>query len=357
MKNGIKDFSGFTVFVVDDVETNRVVLGEIIKDMGCQAVLCENGSEAMQKMEEHMPDLVLTDISMPVMDGFELCRILKSKVETRDIPVMFISAFDEPEDIVKGFDYGGEDYVTKPFIPEEVQARVGTHLRLYKAARETAQANRRLQLSVQEQLKQLEQERKKVLRALANMAAEQSFYGTDYIERLKYNCRVLAQSMQFSPLFEGQISDSFIDAVEFAATLCDIGNIGIEKAILQKNTSLDDDETAAMRNHTKIGEKLLKDLQITDDYNDFGSISIEVARSHHENWDGSGYPQGLAETAIPLSARIVSVAMVYCALTEERSYREKYDKQRALEIMKQEAEYKFQAEIFQIFCKVAQQLR
>lgn len=357
MSNDIRKFSDTTVLVVDDIETNRVILGEIIEDMGCQAILSENGVEALKQIAEHLPALVLTDISMPSMDGFELCRILKEKVETRAIPIIFISAFDDPKDIVKGFDLGCADYVTKPFIPEVVQSRVGAHLRLYEATREIKEANRRLQLSIKEQLWQLEQERKKVLYALANVAAEQSYYGVNYIERLKYNCRILVQSMQFSPVFEDQISDSFIDAVEFAASLCDIGNVGIGKAILQKSTALSSDEIETMQSHTRIGAKLLKDLQVTNDYNDLGSISIEVALSHHENWDGSGYPQGLAGDKIPLSARIVSVVGVYCALTERRSYREKYDKEKAFEIMKQDAERKFQPEIFQIFCRVAQQLR
>ncbi len=348
---------GTTIFVVDDVEMNRVILGEIIRSMGHQAILAESGVQALELMARRKPDLILTDISMPEMDGFELCRILKEKPQTRGIPVIFISAFDETENITKGFDLGGADYITKPFIPEVVQARVGVHLRLSEAARTVMEANRRLQISVQEQLRQLEQERKNVLYALVHVAAENSYHEKDYIDRMKYNCRILVQSMQFSPLFEGHISDAFIDAIEFAAPLCDIGNVGIPKEILRKETALSSEEKAVMQTHTEIGAKLLSDVQVSDDYNDFERISVDIALSHHENWDGSGYPKGLAGEAIPLAAQIVAIGGAYCSLTEARSYRKGYSKEEALEIMSRDAGQKFHPEIFRIFCKVAQQMR
>lgn len=345
------------VLIVDDVETNRVILGEIVGSMGCKAVLAEDGVQALECVREERPDLVLTDISMPEMDGYELCRILKANVETKDIPIIFISAFDNPKDIIKGFDLGGGDYITKPFIPELVQARVNVHLKLYEATVGIREANRRLQVSVNEQLRQMESERKNVLYALAGVAAENSLYGGSYIERMKHNCRILAQSMQLSPQFEDQISDSFVETIEFAAPLCDIGNLGIPKEILQKTTALDEGEWAQIKNHTRIGTKLLEDLKVTNDYNDFIQISADITHFHHENWDGSGYPEGKRGNEIPLAAQIVAMSSMFCALTEERSYRQRYDREKALEIMQQEAEQKFNPDIFSIFCKVARQLR
>ena len=352
-----RSFLGATVFVVDDVEANRVILGEIINSMGCQAILAENGVEALKLMGKNVPTLVLTDISMPDMDGFELCRILKGNAQTKTIPVIFISAFDKPEDIVKGFELGGADYITKPFIPEEVQVRVSVHLKLYQATKEISEANRRLQVSVQEQLHQIEQERKNVLYALAHVAARNSYHDKEYIDKLRYNSRVLVQSMQFSPLFEGQISDSYIDTIEVAAPLCDIGNVAIPKDILQKDERLDEVERKTMQTHTEIGAELLEDLQVTNDYNDFGRISMEIALSHHENWDGTGYPQGLAGEEIPLAAQIVGMVGVYCALTEKRTYRDVYSREEALDIMREDAHQRYHPEIFKIFCKIAQQLR
>lgn len=344
------------ILIVDDVEMNRAILEEIIKDMGYRAVLAENGVQALEEFKRCNPDLVLTDVSMPEMDGHELCRILKAKPQTRDVPVIFISAFGESEDVVKGFALGGNDYIVKPFIPEVVQARVKLHLSLHAATLKISENNKRLQKSVQEQVLQIEQERKNVLYALANMAAEKAFYAPAYRERLQKNCRMLAQSMQFSPLFAEHISDTFIDTIEAAAALCDIGNIAVPQYVLQKPAALDEEERKLVQSHAEVGAKLLKDLHATSDFNDFIRISVDVVNYHHENWDGSGYPAGLKGEGIPLAARIVAVADVYCALTEKRSYRDAFSKEEALQIMQEESGKKFQPEIFRIFSKVSRQL-
>lgn len=347
---------GSKVLIVDDVETNRMILEEIIKDMGYRPILAENGVEALKLFYEFQPSLVLTDISMPDMDGYELCRVINGDPESRDIPVIFISAFDDPKDIVKGFSIGGRDYITKPFIPEVVQSRVGVHIHLYQANREISENNRRLHASVNAQLRQMEAEKKSVLYALANLAAQNSYYEKDYIDRLRYNCRILAQSMQFSPLFEAEISDTYIDTIELAAPLCDVGNIGIPKDILQKREKLTEEELTLVRSHTDVGAKLLGDLQATNDYNDFVGMSIDIAQYHHENWNGKGYPKGLKQDEIPLAAQIVSMVSVFCALTEKRSYREEYNREEALEIMREDAGEKFHPDIFKIFCKILRQL-
>lgn len=340
------------ILVVDDLETNRIILEGIIRDMGCLPVLAESGEEAIKLAGEEEPRLILTDISMPGMDGYELCGMLKAHRRTRNIPVIFISANDNPEDIVRGLTIGGEDYITKPFIPEIVQARVGIHLSLYEMNRELKETNRRLQASVNEQLRQIEQEKKDVLYALAAIAVENSCYRRDHVARLSRNCRILAQGMQLSPLFEDKISDAYIDTVELAAPLCDIGNIGIPLELLRKTAPLSGEEMNAVRRHTLIGAKLLGDLHVGSDYNDFLSTAVDVAHYHHENWNGSGYPEGLKGEEIPLAAQIVSTVDVFCALTEKRNY----SREEALEIMEGEAGIKFNPDIFRICRKISRQL-
>lgn len=345
------------VLIVDDVEVNREILGEIVMDMGYRTVLAESGVEALEKVREELPDLVLSDISMPEMDGYELCRRLKANVKTRNIPIIFISAFDTTTDIVKGFELGGGDYITKPFIPELVKARVNVHLKLHEAIQNITEVNRRLQISANEQVRQIEQERRGVLYALAGVASENSQYGSVYIERMRYNCRILAQSMQLSPLFGDVISDQFVDTVELAAPLCDIGNIGVPTEILRKKEALNDEEWEIMRGHTKIGTKFLRDLNVANDYNDFMQISMDITHYHHENWDGSGYPEGKKGDDIPLAAQIVAMSGMFCALTEDRSFRKSYSREEAFDIMRKEAEQKFNPDIFHIFCMVSRQLR
>lgn len=340
------------VLIVDDVEINRIVLEQIIDNMGVHSILAENGEQALALAEKEHPQLILTDISMPGMDGYELCGALKKKKSTRNIPVIFISAYDNPQNIVKGFTLGGDDYIIKPFIEEEVQARVGVRLRLYKANREMMEMNRRLQISVNEQIKQVEQERKNILYAMANIAAQNVNYEKEYVERLGKNCRILALAMQLSPLFESKISDTYIEMLELAAPLCDIGNIGISKEILQKSTELTEEETAAVQNHTNIGAKLLMDICGNNDYNDFVSIAADIAQCHHENWDGSGYPNKLKKEKIPLGAQIVAVMERYCTLTAKESC----SKEEALAIMDKESGIKFNPDIFKICCKISRQL-
>lgn len=340
------------ILIVDDLEMNRAILDEMIKDIGGDPVLAESGEQALELVKEQCPDLVLTDISMPGMDGYELCRILKRKKETRNVPVIFISAYDEPQDIVEGLSLGGEDYITKPFIPEVVQARVGVQLRLYEAKRELLEMNRRLQISVKEQLRQIEQEKKNILYVMANIAAQNADYEKERMDRVGRNCRILAQGMQLSPLFENQISDLFIDTIELAAPLCDIGNIGISTDILQKKEKLTKEEQAVIRKHTTIGAKLLQDLHVNSDYNDFISTAVDIAKCHHENWDGSGYPDRLTGKNIPLAAQIVSVAEKYCTLTGE----EALSREEALEAMGREAGIKFNPNIYEICRKISRQL-
>lgn len=356
MDSGMKVTNAANILIIDDVETNRVILEKIILKMGCSPVMAGSAIQALEIIPECRPKLILSDISMPEMDGYELCRILKKDPKTRDIPIIFISAFDDPKEIVKGFSLGGEDYITKPFIPEVVQARVGVHLHLYEANQEIIAANRQLRVSVKEQLRQMEQEKKGMLYALANVAAENSFYEKRFVERLRKNCRILAQSMQFSPVFSQKISDTYIDTVELAAPLCDIGNIGIPKEVLQKESELTEEEMELVQSHTNIGSKLLRDLHTTNDYNDFIQTSIDIAKHHHENWDGSGYPEGLKGEEIPLAAQIVAMVDVFCSLTEKRTYRRAYNREEAIEIMKKEADKKFHPEIFKIFCKISRQL-
>ena len=339
------------ILIVDDVEINRLVLEEIIRSMDYEAVSVESGEKAWELIQESGPQLLLTDISMPGMTGYELCRLVKGNQRTKDIPIVFISAFDDPKDIVEGFVLGGADYITKPFISEVVQARVGVHLRLNQASRELKDMNRRLQVSVNEQLKQMEQEKKNILYALADIAARNSAYEKEHIERLSRNSKTLAQSMQLSPLFEDKVSDDYVDTIGLAAPLCDIGNIGVPMDVLRK-ADLTEEETAIVRNHTDIGAQLLSDLHVGNDYNDFISVAIDIARCHHENWDGSGYPDGRKGNEIPLAAQIVSIMEAYCVLTEKNGC----SREEALENMRKEAGVKFNPAILEICCKISRQL-
>lgn len=316
------------ILIVDDVETNRFVLRDIIAEMGYRPVLTENGLQALKLVERHKPQLIILDVAMPEMDGYEFCQIMKQNANTRDIPIIFISAFDDPVDIVKGFNLGGEDYITKPFIPEVVKARIGIHLKLSETSKNLADMNRKLQTSISEQLKQMELEKKNVLYALLRVAQENACYDKVHMERLSHNARMLAEAMQLSPKYGDVISDKYIETIELAAPLCDLGNVAV-----------------------------LSDIIEFGGYNDFIQMAIDIVEAHHENWDGSGYPAGKRADEIPLSAQIIATASEYCVLTEESSCREAYSMEEAFAIMKKDAGMKLNPDIFAILKKIYRQLK
>ena len=344
------------ILVVDDVDNNRFVLRDIIQEMGYQPVLAENGVQALKIVGRIHPQLIILDVAMPEMDGYEFCKIMKKNVETRDIPIIFISAFDAPSDVVQGFNLGGEDYITKPFIPEVVKARLELHLKLRATSKNLKESNRLLQKSASEHLQQLELEKKNVLYALVRVAQENACYDKDHMERICYNCRILAEAMQLTAEYGPLISDTYIDTIEMAAPLCDLGNVAIPTDILQKKESLQPEEIETIRRHTTIGAKILEDIRGRGDYNDFLQLSIDIAHYHHENWDGSGYPCGIKGDEIPLAAQIVSVVSAYCAMTENRVYRESHHIEETLEIMEADAGTKFNPQIFGILQKIYRQL-
>lgn len=354
-----KDKKGKTlplILIVDDVETNRFILRDIITEMGYLPVLTENGVQALKVVERRKPQLVILDVAMPEMDGYEFCRIMKDNANTRDIPIIFISAFDDPADVVKGFNLGGADYVTKPFIPEVVKARVGLHLKLSETSRDLEEMNRKLQASITEQLKQMRLEKKNVIYALLRVTQENANYDKAHMERLSYNSRVMTEAMQLSPLYDDIISDVYIETIELAAPLCDLGNVAIPTDILKKNI-LSEEEAAVLQQHTTIGAKILNDICATGDYNEFVQMLLNLTEFHHENWDGSGYPSGKKGMDIPLSAQIVALVDNYCTMTENGVGREALSREEALMWLEKDAGTKYNPDIFNIMRKISRQLR
>lgn len=343
------------ILIADDVDKNRFILRDIILEMGFVPILTANGAQALKMMERVRPDLIVLDVAMPEMDGHEFCRIIKENPDTRDIPVIFISAFDDPSDIVEGFALGGEDYITKPFIPEVVKARLALHLKLHYASLQLRNANRLLKSSVSEQLGQLELEKKNILFALSRVIKELPGYDEAFTKRLGYNCRTLAEAMQLSDSFGHLISDSFLDAVEIAVTLRDLGNVAMPTGLLTKKSPLSPEETALLHRHADIGSKILKDIQTFGDYNDFLTASVEIARGHHERWDGTGYPDQKRGDEIPLSAQIAAVAGAYCEMTWPQAGAAQAEQ--ALRRLEEESGKKFHPDIVMILKRVYRQMR
>lgn len=356
MVNDVK-VSAEEILIVDDMLPNRRILERIISGMGHKPVLASSGEEAIEAINKSIPGIILLDISMPGMDGFDLCRLLKDDVRTRDIPIIFISAFSGIEDVVKGFELGGVDYICKPFVPAEVSVRVNNHLRMFRLQKEREVYNQRLNKLIDEQAEQLENEKKKVLYALAAVNVRLSKKDQSHMENIRHNCHIVAQSLQLWPDYEQLISNTFIENIEVAAPLHNIGMIAISKDIIDKKLAgtLTDYEKQIYIEHTNIGADIINEIEHDIANNEFCGMVIDVARSHHENWDGSGFPQGLKGEDIPLSARIVSIVKAFENLTNTSMGN--MSAVEAIERMSEDRGIIYDPGVFDIFVKIKNQLR
>ena len=345
------------ILIVDDVPANLVLLSEMIKELGYIPRPVVSVKQAQLAIEKKMPNLILLDISMPDITGFEYCTMLKADVKTRDIPIIFISALDSVDDKVRGFKLGAVDYISKPFEKEELTVRLATHLKLYQMQQELESYNHRLHKMVNDQIQMVTREQKNILRALASLIEAKGDESGTHISMIGANSRLLAMSLQLSPKYEKEITTSFIEEIELASQLHDLGFIAINDTILFKREELTAAEWEVLKTHAEIGAKQLEEIYEQGSKNDFMKMAIDIARYHHENWDGSGYPRGLSGTDIPLAARIVKILDCYDVLNRDRCYRNAFSLEESLEIMKKETGRQFDPEIMEIFSKVQKQMK
>ena len=309
------------VLIVDDAPANLELLAEILRERGIEPRPVLSGKLAIMAAQADPPDLILLDINMPEMNGFEVYARLKEDAAFKDIPVIFITALMEMADKLKAFSMGAVDYVTKPFQAEEVCARVETHLRLRKLQRDMATYNNHLEELVQEKIREISRSQMATIFALAKLAESRDSDTGQHLERVQALSRILACELRSMPPYSGIITDHYLENLYQAAPLHDIGKVGIPDAILLKPGKLSPAEFDEMKRHTGFGAETLKSVQAEYPGNSFIEMGIDIAQSHHEKFDGSGYPFGLKGEAIPLSASIVALADVYDAMRSKRPYK------------------------------------
>jgi len=325
------------ILIVDDTPANLRVLAGMLKQQGYRVRPVLSGRVALQAAEQEPPDLILLDIMMPEMDGYEVCRRLKGQESLRAIPVIFISALNETTDKVKAFGAGAVDFVTKPFDFAEVQARVDTHLKLRALQVELEKHSQHLEELVQAQVKEISDLQMATIFALAKLAESRDDQTGKHLERVQVFCRLLAARLQEEPRHTTSLSLTYIENIFHASPLHDIGKVGIPDHILLKPGRLTPEEFEVMKAHTTLGAQTLEAVRRKYPKNAFVNMGIAIARSHHETWDGSGYPDGLAGQDIPLSARIMAVADVYDALRSKRSYKPALSHAESCEIIRKGA--------------------
>ena len=302
------------LLVVDDMPDNLELLARMFKEEGYQVRLAPSGALALKAVQVQAPDLILLDINMPEMNGFEVCKRLKEQEQWRQIPIIFISALGDAKAKLEAFEAGGVDYVTKPFQFTEVEARVRTHLQLH-----FYQEN--LEQMVAAQVKEIADTQLSTIFALAKLAESRDDETGDHLERVRTCCRLLAEALLQLPECGEVTDDSFVRTMEQASSLHDIGKVGIPDGILLKPGRLTPTEFEKMKEHTLIGAHTLESVRERYPHNMFLTTCIEIVRWHHERWDGAGYPDGLNGGVIPVSARIMAVADVYDALRSRRCYK------------------------------------
>lgn len=344
------------ILIVDDVETNLLILENIIEGMGYIPRCAASAAEAAALISESLPQLVLLDVFMPEMDGYEFCERLKENPITRDIPVIFISAADSSEDKVRGFKLGAVDYIGKPFEVAEVTMRVNNHLKLYEMQQELEMSNRRLHSVISSQARRIEEEQKNILYALAALTEQRDSDREDHMENISYNCRMLAQSLQFSPEFTEEISEGFIETIEVASRLHDIGKLRVPSDEFEEVMQEPQDEKQ-VRHHAEQGAEILERVYQNTPGNSFLPMAIDIARYHHACWDGSGYPGGISGREIPLSARIAFVIDNYDMMTGGDGHEKTYSPQECIEMIKKESGTLFDPDIVSVFVKIRNQLR
>ena len=308
------------ILLVDDMHVNLRILADMLKVEGMRTRSALSGEAALRAANAQPPDLVLLDVMMPDMDGYEVCRRLKATPALAHIPVIFLSALDGTEDKVEAFAAGGVDYVTKPFQLDEVRARVQTHLRLHALQLEVEAYTNDLETLVCEQVEEIAKSQMATVFALARLAESRDDETGTHLERVQAFCRLLAGGLAARGLHTG-LDETYVENLVHASLLHDIGKVAISDSILLKPGSLTAEEFELMKTHTTLGSDTLE--AVRDEYpnNTFLAMGIEVVRSHHERWDGSGYPDGLAGEEIPLCARIMAVADVYDAMRSRRVYK------------------------------------
>jgi len=304
------------LLLVDDEPTNLQVLRHILQD-DYRLLFAKDGPKALELAGRERPALVLLDVMMPGMTGHDVCQQLKNDPATREIPVIFVTALADTEDEAKGFEVGAVDYITKPVSPAIVKARVRTHLSLVR-------------------VDELKRTRLEIVQRLG-LAAEYKDNETGlHVIRMSHYSRILARALGWS--------EADCDDLLNAAPMHDVGKIGIPDAVLRKPGKLDADEWAVMRQHVSIGANI-----IGEHPSGLLRMAQRIALTHHEKWDGSGYPNGLAGEDIPIEGRIVAIADVFDALTSERPYKQAWPVEEAVAFLREQSGQHFDPDLVELF--------
>jgi len=353
----VTDTTPDRILIVDDDPLNVRVLVELLKSQYSLSV-ARDGQETLELLgRSAIPDLILLDIMMPGMDGYEVCQRIKANPELSSVPIIFVTALNQTFDETKGFDVGGVDFINKPIVPAVLIARVQTQLALRKSERRLIQQNAHLDELVHERTRELTLTQDVMIRALASLCEIRDNDTLHHLKRMQHYVSTLARAIEKNPAFTGQVNDLFIDRLFRSAPLHDIGKVGLSDAVLTKQEPLTDEEREEMQRHPLIGrEAIMKSLAFEHaDEIDFLTVAVDLISSHHECWDGSGYPDGLSGEDIPLAGRLITVADCYDEVLKEGAFNVPGAHQKAVERIRRGSGREFDPRLVAAFLSVAEE--
>ncbi len=339
-----------TILVVDDTLDNLTLMSGLLKDL-YRVKVANSGEKALKYLEnDTMPDLILLDIMMPGLSGYDVIKELKSNRKTKDIPVIFLTAMSSMEDEKKGLEMGAVDYITKPISSPIVMARVKVHIENKAAADFLKDQNNYLESEIQKRTREILAIQDVTILAMASLAETRDSDTGNHIRRTQFYVSALAENLKNHPRFAHFLSEQMIHTLFKSAPLHDIGKVGIPDHILLKPGKFTPEEFEIMKTHTTLGRDAIShaEKQLGMEV-DFLKIAKEIAFFHQEKWDGSGYPTGIKGEDIPISARLMAVADVYDALISRRIYKEGMPHEKAVSIIVEGKNTHFDSDVVDAF--------
>lgn len=342
-----------TVLVVDDTASNLSLMTDLL-ETDYRVKVATTGARALKIAQaDDQPDLILLDVMMPELDGYDVCRQLKADPATRDIPVIFMTARNEIRDEQAGLEMGAVDYFTKPISPPIMLMRVKNHLALKAAADFLKDKNAFLEQEVQRRTEEVRDVQDVTILMMASLAETRDNETGNHIIRTQHYVKLIALQLQKHPKFSAALNETAIDLLFKSAPLHDIGKVGIADDILLKPGKLTAEEFEVMKTHTTLGKVAIESAEARlGKHVPFLQVAKEIALSHQEKWDGTGYPQGLVGDAIPLSARLMAIADVYDALISRRVYKPAFPHQEAIKIIEEGRGRHFDPDVVDAFLAV-----
>ncbi len=352
------------ILVADDDTLNSTLLRVSLEEEGFMVETAADGRQALDLLHAQPFDILLLDLLMPEVDGYEVLETLKADARLSRVPVIVVSAAEEQDSIVKCIELGAEDYLLKPFNRVFLKARVDASMEkkrlrdqeeIYR--QQIEEYNLHLERRVNEQVQEIASAQLATILALAKLSESRDLETGRHLERVREYCRVLLEHLRQRPKYHELINAAYIQYLYLASMLHDIGKVGVPDFILLKAGRLTPEEFAVMKTHALIGANTLKEVNRQFPGNNFVRMGIEVAEGHHERWDGSGYPHGLAGEAIPLAGRVLALADVYDAVTSRRVYKSAQSHEQGVAAIRDDRGKYFDPELVDCFLEAQEEFR